>query len=97
MLTMSIRKQIIFLLVLTSVNATAQTREDSVSLKVGYSTGDTRTMAGAVEKVTQERMNKGLVNSSLDALSGQAAGVQVSQTSPRFLPSILPTSRVLPF
>ncbi len=77
MLTMSIRKQIIFLLVLTSVNATAQTREDSVSLKVGYSTGDTRTMAGAVEKVTQERMNKGLVNSSLDALSGQAAGVQV--------------------
>lgn len=34
-------------------------------------------MAGAIDQVGEERMNKGLVNSSLDALSGQAAGVQV--------------------
>ena len=27
--------------------------------------------------VTQERMNKGMITNSLDALSGQAAGVQV--------------------
>ena len=33
---------------------------------------------GAVDTVTVERMNKGLVTSSLDALTGQAAGVQVT-------------------
>ena len=31
-----------------------------------------------MDKVTEERMNKGLITSSLDALSGQAAGVQVT-------------------
>ena len=35
---------------------------------------------GSTDKVTQERMNKGLVTSSLRALSGQAAGVQVSSS-----------------
>ena len=33
-------------------------------------------MAGAIDQVTEKRMNKGLVISSLDALSGQSAGVQ---------------------
>ena len=33
---------------------------------------------GSTDKVTEERMNKGLVTNSLSALSGQAAGVQVS-------------------
>lgn len=33
---------------------------------------------GSTDKVTQERMNKGLVTNSLSALSGQAAGVQVA-------------------
>ena len=33
---------------------------------------------GSVDKVTEDRMNKGLVTNSLSALSGQAAGVQVS-------------------
>ena len=46
------------------------------TVRVGYS--DQNTVAGAVEKVTEERMNKGLITSSLDALSGQAAGVQVT-------------------
>ena len=35
-------------------------------------------MAGAIDQVTEKRMNKGLVISSLDALSGQSAGVQVT-------------------
>lgn len=35
---------------------------------------------GSTDKVTQERMNKGLVTSSLQSLSGQAAGVQVSSS-----------------
>ena len=60
-----------------TIGATAQTARDSVNLSVGYSSGNERTMAGAVDKVTQERMNKGLVTNSLEALSGQSAGVQV--------------------
>ena len=50
---------------------------DSVRVKIGYGSGNERTMAGAVDKVGENRMNKGLVISSLDALSGQSAGVQV--------------------
>ena len=38
----------------------------------------TRFSGGSTDKVTEERMNKGLVTNSLSALSGQAAGVQVS-------------------
>lgn len=33
---------------------------------------------GSTDMVTEDRMNKGLVTNSLDALSGQAAGVTVS-------------------
>ena len=35
---------------------------------------------GSTDLVTEERMNKGLVTTSLSALSGQAAGVQVSSS-----------------
>lgn len=35
-------------------------------MHVGYSSTDTRTVSGAVEKVTQKRMNKGLVLDILD-------------------------------
>lgn len=38
---------------------------------------DTLISAGAKSTVTRERMNKGLVTNSLEALTGQAAGVQV--------------------
>ena len=48
------------------------------SLKVGYFATSIDMLSGAVDKVTQDRMNKGMVISSLDALSGQAAGVQVA-------------------
>ena len=59
------------------MSAAAQTLKDSTNVRIGYGSGNQRTTAGAVDQVTQERMNKGLVNNSLDALSGQAAGVQV--------------------
>lgn len=55
-----------------SVDSTAQ------GVKIGYSRVDWETLSGAIDKVTEERMNKGLVISSLDALSGQAAGVRVA-------------------
>ena len=37
-------------------------------------------VAGAQDKVSAEDMNKGLVNSSLDALNGRSAGVTISRT-----------------
>jgi len=57
----------------------AEEKQDSVAtMQVGYTTGNTYTLAGAVDQVTAERMNKGLVTTSLDALSGQSAGVQIT-------------------
>ena len=53
-------------------------RDSTVDVRIGYSSGNQNTLAGAVEKVTGERINKGLVTSSIDALNGQAAGVQVT-------------------
>ena len=68
----------ILLLVITAWGLlAAQPKTDSLRMHVGYSSTDTRTVSGAVEKVTQKRMNKGLVTNSLNALNGQAAGVQI--------------------
>lgn len=76
------RTIILAALMLSVLNAGAQTlRPDSTAtgpLRVGYSTAGENTLAGAVDKVTEDRMNKGLKMSSLDALSSQAAGVQVT-------------------
>ncbi len=47
-------------------------------IAVGYAMGNQRTMSGSVDKVSEKRMNKGFVSSSLNALSGQAAGVSIS-------------------
>ena len=64
-------------LLTVTMTAAAQSPQDSIKVRIGYGSGNQRTTAGAVDRVTQERMNKGLVTNSLDALSGQAAGVQV--------------------
>ena len=61
-----------------SVLAQIQQRDTTTAVRVGYSSGNQNTLAGAVDKVTGEQMNKGLVTSSIEALSGQAAGVQVT-------------------
>ena len=64
-----------------SLTTKAQTEKKDTTrqaISIGYSSGSLSTLAGAIDKVTEERMNKGLVISSLDALSGQAAGVQVA-------------------
>ena len=65
------------MLMVTAMTVQAQQRLDSLRMRVGYSSDYQVTMAGAIDKVTRERMNKGLMTNSLDALSGQAAGVQV--------------------
>ena len=74
-------RSILALLATVPLATLAQTvRLDSTmtSLKVGYFATSIDMLSGAVDKVTQDRMNKGMVISSLDALSGQAAGVQVA-------------------
>ncbi len=63
---------------MTAKGQTEQRDSLDATLRVGYSIGNLNTLAGAVDMVTQDRMNKGLVTSSLDALSGQAAGVQIT-------------------
>ena len=65
------------MLMATAMTVQAQQRLDSLRMRVGYSSDYQVTLAGAIDKVTRERMNKGLMTNSLDALSGQAAGVQV--------------------
>ena len=78
----AMKKEPIILLLLSvlATNASAQSeqRDTAVVMKVGYFSGTQNTLTGAVDLVTKDRMNKGLVTSSLDALSGQAAGVQVT-------------------
>lgn len=75
---MRIERTVMTMMLALIVSAvSAQTAQDSTRVLIGYGGGNAMTTAGAVDKVTEERMNKGLVNSSLDALSGQAAGVQV--------------------
>ena len=64
-------------LMAAAMTVQAQQRLDSLRMRVGYSSDYQVTLAGAIDKVTRERMNKGLMTNSLDALSGQAAGVQV--------------------
>ena len=65
------------MLMAAAMTVQAQQRLDSLRMRVGYSSDYQVTLAGAIDKVTRERMNKGLMTNSLDALSGQAAGVQV--------------------
>ena len=71
----------LILLITTAKGQTEQRDSLGVALRVGYSIGNLNTLAGAVDMVTEDRMNKGLVTSSLDALSGQAAGVQITSGS----------------
>ncbi len=55
---------------LLSLNAqTVKNDTTSNTVRIGYISTGISTLAGAVDQVTEERMNKGLVTSSLDALS----------------------------
>ena len=74
---MELRSYGVMMLMVTAMTVQAQQRLDSLRMRVGYSSDYQVTLAGAIDKVTRERMNKGLMTNSLDALSGQAAGVQV--------------------
>ena len=76
---MNSRYWIVLFISLMFTTAGAQTEvNDTMTVRIGYTIGDKNTFAGAIDQVTEERMNKGLITSSLDALSGQSAGVQVT-------------------
>ncbi|WP_286847256.1 SusC/RagA family TonB-linked outer membrane protein [Proteiniphilum sp. UBA5463] len=47
---------------------------------IGYATGSTRTISGAVEKVGRDDMNAGVIANPLDALKGKVAGVNIQKT-----------------
>lgn len=47
---------------------------------IGYATGSTRTISGAVQKVSQKDMNAGVISNPLDALKGKVAGVNIQKT-----------------
>ena len=66
------------LLTTATVHARLAEEKDTTVVRVGYAKVGMSTFAGAIDQVTESRMNKGLITSSLDALSGQAAGVQVT-------------------
>ena len=62
-----------------SASAQEQMRDTtSTPQRIGYVSGNVNTLAGAIDKVTEKQMNKGLVISSLDALNGRSAGVQIA-------------------
>ena len=72
------RTHVILLLTAATLTLNAQVPNlDTLKVKIGYSQGNQRTSAGAIDKLGSERMSKGLIISSIDAISGQAAGVQV--------------------
>ena len=56
---------------------TVQRQGDTIQVSINNYYGDSPTKTDAPNTVTRERMNKGMITNSLDALSGQAAGVQV--------------------
>ena len=63
---------------LPSLNAqTVENDTTKHTVRIGYTSTGITNLAGAIDQVTEERMNKGFVTSSIDALSGQAAGVKV--------------------
>lgn len=59
---------------------------------VGYTTGNSRTISGAVQKIKKEDMNAGVVNNPLSAIKGKVAGVVISKVTGD--PSTTPSIRV---
>lgn len=66
------------LLTLLALVATAEAGAQQIVQIVNTDSITPALISGSADKVTEERMNKGLVLNPLDALSGQAAGVSVS-------------------
>lgn len=69
-----------FLMPVSSVVANAQRQHKphiTVQKPLPFHVNDTLPVIGSIAKIGEKQMNKGLVSSALDALSGQAVGVNV--------------------
>ena len=75
-----------FLMPVSSVVANAQRQHKphiTVQKPLPFHVNDTLPVIGSIAKIGEKQMNKGLVSSALDALSGQAVGVSVVYLSYR--------------
>ncbi|MBO6081890.1 MAG: TonB-dependent receptor plug domain-containing protein, partial [Bacteroidales bacterium] len=61
-------------------------------LVVGYAVGNKRSVSGAVERVTADQMNQGLITSPIEALQGKVPGLVITQAGGSVLGT--PTVRV---
>jgi len=59
---------------------------------IGYATSSQATISGAVDKINEKEMNKGLVLSPLDAIRGRIAGVNITPVNNG--PAILSSVRI---
>ena len=59
---------------------------------IGYATGNLSTISGAVDKINEELMNKGLVLNPLDAIRGRIAGVNITPANNG--PAVLSSVRI---
>ena len=66
------RKLFLLTALVLSTALAAQTEHiDTIpTVRIGYVSGSLNTLAGAVDKVTEDRMNKGLIISSLGTCQG---------------------------
>lgn len=85
-------KQDVVLAGKTSINVVMV--EDVVLLKdvvaIGYATGSQKTISGAVQKISKEDMNVGVIVNPLDAIQGKIAGVNIQSVNsdPTTTPSV---------
>ena len=59
---------------------------------IGYATGTSRTISGAVDKISREDMNLGMINNPLTAIQGRVPGVVIQKAGGD--PTMTPTIRV---
>ena len=73
-----------------------QPRDSVVGLNevmvIGYATGSLSTVSGAVDKIKEEIMNKGLIINPLDAIRGRIAGVHITPANNG--PAVLSSVRI---
>ncbi|NMA73249.1 MAG: TonB-dependent receptor plug domain-containing protein [Bacteroidales bacterium] len=59
---------------------------------IGYATGSQSTISGVVDKIKEEKINKGLILSPLDAIRGKIAGVNITPANNG--PAVLSSVRI---
>ena len=75
-------KNLLSILLTMLVTVASLRAQDTIApVRIGYAHEEVRTMSGAVEQVSVDKMKQSMQTNSLDALNGQVAGVQVQTMS----------------